>query len=396
MPINSLGQYSAGHKVWDHVGNIIPDVEHSEGERPAAEFKPAAWLPVQFYDKYYEDWNVVMPGKIVACDNDGRLCPAQYGLAGASITYTQNDVDAKVVDVRTGLPLLVGAIGTFAVAAVVDFMGRVGVAMAVSLPLGVAPYAYLRWAGGDGFNPAELLDHNYIRQHQVAVLCDYVLQLPLVPASQAAEAVTFGAVVANKSDNTGDPLANLPVATNTPRTPMVFTGGASATLFLNQVSSLALVTSPGDWYINKTTGIITVYATVMPAGISVAYYHYASAPAAVSKFASAVGNLHCGDLVKCDANSNFTLADGTVTDGAGDGWAVMGQVIAHDSGFPKDALERVRTAYNPALATSGAGGLPGSLGQLDQMPGSANGGMPANIAYAGAADTLVLINLISR
>jgi hypothetical protein len=45
-------------------------------------------------------------------------------------------------------------------------------------------------------------------------------------------------------------------------------------------------------------------------------------------------------------------------------------------------------------ATAGSSSV--GLGQLDQMPGSATGGYPDDIHYAGAADTLVVINLISR
>jgi hypothetical protein len=389
MSINSLGQYTAGHKVWDHVGNIIPDVEHSEGERPAIEFKPAAWLPVVFKDKYYEDWNVIMPGKIVALDNDGNVAPAQYGLASATITYTANDVTAGVLDVRTGVTLLIGAIGTFNVSAVTAFMGRTGVTMAVSKPIGISPYAVLRWAGGDGSNPANFIEHNYQRQAQIAVLCDYVISVPLIPASQSAAALTFGAASANVA--TASAVANLPVATNTSRTPIVFTS-TDAGLFTNQVTALTSILSPGDWFINQTTGVVSVYETTgLTPSVNIAYYHYAAAASTVSVFASATGNLQPGDMVKCDANSNFVVAASTVNF-----QDVIGQVLQRDAGYTKDALDRVRTAYNPAIGTDGSGGLPGSLGQLDQMPGSATGGMPAAISYAGAADTLVRINLISR
>lgn len=388
MSINSLGQYTAGHKVWDHVGNIIPDIEHSEGERPAIEFKPGAWLPVTFKDKYFEDWNVIMPGKIVALDNDGRVCPAQYGLASATITYTANDVAAGVLDVRTGVTLLIGAIGTFNVSAVTAFMGRTGVTMAVSKPIGVAPYAVLRWAGGDGSNPTGFIEHNYQRQHQIAVLCDYVINVPLIPASQSAAALTFGAPTSNVS--AASAVANLPVATNTSRTPIVFTG-TDAGLFTNQVTALANILSPGDWFINQATGVVSVYSASATPSANIAYYHYAAAAGTVSVFASATGNLQPGDFVKCDANSNFVVAASTVNF-----QDVIGQVLERDAGYPKDALDRVRTAFSPPIGTDGSGGLPGSLGQLDQMPGSATGGMPANISYAGAADTLVRINLVSR
>jgi len=391
MPLNALGQYSASHKTWDHVGNILPDIEHSEGERPAIEFKPAAWLPVQFLDKYYEDWNVVMSGKILALDNDGRVCPAQYGLGGATITYTQNDVDAQVTDVTTGLPCNASSISAspIDVSAVSAFLGRTSVAMAVSRPIGVAPYAYLRWAGGDGSNPANLIQHNYIRQHQVAVLCDYVVNAPLVPAVQTVTSLSFGAPSSNLS--TSSAVGNKPVAANTVRTPIAFSGGASATLFINQVDTLALVTSAGDWFINLTTGVVTVYAASQPLTISISYYHYAAAPSTVSKFSCAVGNLKPGDFVKCDANSNYVVA--AVDDPFQD---VVGQVLERDASFPRDAMDRVRTAFAPAIGTNAAGALPGYLGQLDQMPGSATGGMPADISYTGAANTIVRINLVSR
>ena len=75
MGFDSLGRYAPNHKSWDHVGNMIPVVEHSEGIRPHGEFKPAAWLPVQFFDKYYEEHFVVLPGKVLAFDNDGRVVP---------------------------------------------------------------------------------------------------------------------------------------------------------------------------------------------------------------------------------------------------------------------------------------------------------------------------------
>jgi hypothetical protein len=107
MSFDSLNRYNPNHKVWDHVGNLIPDVEHSEGERPAIELQVASWLPVQFFDKHYENWMVVLPGKAIALDPDGRAMPAEYGLTSASVVYTQNDVDAGTIDVFPSMDLLV-------------------------------------------------------------------------------------------------------------------------------------------------------------------------------------------------------------------------------------------------------------------------------------------------
>lgn len=417
MSFNQFGQYSADHKTWDHVGNILPNVEHSEGVRPAIEWRPAEWLPVQFYDKHYENYMVIMPGKVVACDGDGNLVPAGLKVAadlagsGDVVTYTTRDVDAGVINVATGNPVTLAELTdagptrgyTKAEVDAAGFLGQSGVALEISSPVGVAPYAYLQWAGGDGSNPANYRRHNYNMQHQVAVLCDYVLELPLVPATVSSpEALTFGGPVSNVSVSA--PLANLPVASNTARTPMTFAGGASATLFVNQKLTAADVSASGDWHLDLDTGVITVYATVTPTSITLTYSHYASAPASVSTFASAVGDLKPGDLLTFDANSNMVVASaanlyiGDTSSGneaaniARSHGLIVGQVLDRDIG-PKDLLDRVRTAYNPALNTDATGGLPGYLGQLDQMPGTATGGARGNVHYAGAADTVVRVNL---
>jgi hypothetical protein len=402
MAFDSLGRYNPTHKTWDHVGNMIPVVEHSEGIRPHGEFRPAPWLPVQFFDKYYEDYFVVMPGKILAFDNDGFLVPAQYGLASAQITYSSTDVEAGVYDVRTGALLLIGAVGTFNVSAVTAYMGRTGEALAVSSPAGVAPYAYWQWAGDasgldDGFNPGGFRRHNYQLQHRTAILCDYVLELPLVPATESTpEALTEDTNADNVS--TMNALGNLPVAKNTVRTPFTFTEGAGApgdvdTRFVVEKDAAADIVSAGDWHVDLTTGVISVYSTgaIGATDYEVTYSHYASAPTGsnVSKFASALGDLKAGDFVKCNADSNFIAA---TTEDFKD---IVGQVLEVEDIWGKDALDRVRTAY-PSIQTDASGSLPGYAGQMDQMPGTANGGVSDKVHYAGASNLVVRVNLISR
>ncbi len=408
MSFNSLGQYSGNHKVWDHVGNMIPVVEHSEGQRPHGEFMPAAWLPVQFYDKYYENWFTILPGKIVALDNDGRVVPAQYGLASAQITYAANDVTAGVIDVRTGVTLLTANIGTFNVSAVTDFMGRgVSVALSVSKPVGVCSYPVIQWAGDasaydDGFNPAAYSQHNYNMQHRVAFVCDYVLELPIVPAKTTTETITSQSW--SSSIMTFDALNNLPVATNTQRTPLTFANNSltdASTVFVNQVSEASDIIATGDFHINYTTGVIKAYRATDPSGgtYSVTYYNYASAPSGsnVSKFACVVGDIKPGDFLKCNSDSNWAVATTVLTGNAttGDEFnVIMGQVLDIEV-QPKDMLDKVRTAYS-SLNTSATGAFPGSAGQMDQMPGSATGGVTDKVHYAGAADKVCRVNLISR
>ncbi len=400
MSFNSLGQYSPSHKVWDHVGNMIPVVEHSEGIRPHGEFMPAAWLPVKFFEKYYENWMVILPGKIVAFDNDGRVVPAQYGVAAATVTYGTDDVSAGVIDVRTGVTLLAANVGTFNVGDVTDFMGRgVSVALAVSKPVGVCPYPVLQWAGDasaydDGFNPTAYVKHNYNMQHRIAILCDYVLELPIVPAKSTSETITSQSW--SSSIMTFDALNNLPVATNTSlRTPLTFANNSLTTAavdFVNQVDTVAQLVATGDWHINYTTGVIKAYRATDPSGgtFSVTYYNYASAPSGsnVSKFACVLGDVKPGDFLKCNADSNF------VVDSSPTVAATVGQVLDIEA-QPKDMLDKVRTAYT-SLNTSGTGAFPGTAGQMDQMPGSATGGVTDKVHYAGAADKVCRVNLILR
>ena len=402
MSFNAIGQLSTSHKVWDHVGNAIPEVEFCEGQRPAIPYKVARWLPVQFYDKYYEDWWVIMPGKGVAFDNNGHLVPAGLGVTGATIAYTANDVTAGVIDVTTGVAVA-GAV-TYDVADIdgttKDFLGQSGVALSVSPFVGVCQLGYRQWAGdgGDydnGVNPAGFSKYNYNMQHAVTFLTDYVLEVPLVPAQTSTEGLTFTAPTAGVSTNTGDALANLPVAKNTMRTEIEFADGGSghSSLFLYEVDSASDVTSTGEWHINLETGIITVYSgSVTPNGVTVTYYNYASAPTGsnVSKFACALGDLDPGDFVKFNVDSNFVLADHTTEDFD----EIVGQIIGKST-FPQSSLDLVKTAYS-SIGTSATGALPAYAGQLDQNAGTANGGVPGKVHYAGAADTVVHINLISR
>lgn len=390
MAFDIVNAYAPNHKVWDHAGNAFPNVEHSEGIRPAGEFKPAAWLPVQFFDKYYENWYVTLPGKIIACDNDGDLVPAQYATSSVDIIYTADDVTEGTIDVETGVA--VTAAKTVAVSGVTTFLGGTA-ALSCSKPLGVAPYGYLKWAGGDGDSnsstPFQLRQHNYNMQHLVALLCDYVLILPLVPTHlSVAEALSLDSSVG--SVRTMDALANIPVAKNTVRTTMVFSG-ADGSDFVLQVNALALVTAEGDWFINLETGVITIFRAAGGPTASLTYYYYSNATTAatVSVFASAVGDLNCGDFVESDDDSNFKLATST------DFRDIIGQVLEVID-FPRASLDKVRTSWQPTIGTDASGGQPGYSGQLDQMPGFATGGVPDYIHYAGAANLAVTINLISR
>jgi len=447
MAFDSLGRYTATHRAWDHFGNLIPEIEHSEGIRPAFPFKPAAWLPVKFYDKHFEQWNVIMPGKLVALDPDGRVMPAYYGNGATSIVYTTNDIAAGTIDIRTGVACVSADTITISTldgsTSALSFMGRQGEPFYDSVaryPIGVAPYAYLQWAGDgtaedDGFNPAAYRENNYNMQHQVAVLCDFVIKLPLVPGQVAVEsmpanwsagAITYG-TKAWKTRTVGRAstgrygtagfqellattnacllvLDNYPVAKNTTRTPITSTLSG---LLTNEVSDINAVAVAGDFFVDYKVGVIAVFSnggnTLPVAGSTITYFHYATAPGIYSVFACVLGTsseLRPGDFLGVAADSNWSKL---TMDASAVQAAVMGQVLGFES-HPMDALDRVKTAFNPALRTNSSGAMSNAtlatssvgLGQMDQMPGSANGGYPDAIHYSGAADKFVIINLIGR
>jgi hypothetical protein len=366
--------------------------------------------------------------------------------SSATITYTTSDVAAGVIDITTGVPVT-GA--TAYATSDIDgsthsFMGRHGLSFAyatVKYPVGVAPYAFYKWAGNagaldDGNNPLGFTYHNYCLQSTVALLCDAALTLPLVPGQIATEAlptwsssaITFGTkavktrtyvqATARYNATTGYipclstypviglALENYPVAKNVANTPITSTISGMLNV---EVDSLAAVNASGTFFVDYSTGVIFLYSAdgqTLPAGFSsgtITYYHYATAPSVYSAFAcvlSASTELKPGDFLKCGAASNLVRATPGI---GGDHEHIIAQVLGFSS-HPQDSLNLVRTAYSPAIGTNATGtmlgGVAGSssvhLGQLDQMPGSATSGMPDALHYSGGSNLIVVLNLICR
>lgn len=334
--------YTTNHKKWDHVGNLTPNVEISEGIRPAEELAPAAYLKLVRFDKYLEDYYVVSAGKVVALDSDGNVVPAglalqaaayktawdaENGNLGTNRTAARAAVDALgghvagmavydaadvspvgsgvAVKTHTGNAVVSGdymvenffstIITDASVVRVIDLVTddeddadqNLTDVVTISDAIGIAPYNFFRWAG-DASNPANYIHHNYKMQHQVAVLCDYYIELPRID----------------------------------------------------------------DKTLIEFTGLAVLYDS----GLSLAP----------------------GTFLTWDTASDMVAGGSDCTDIIGQAWAV-------DADFPKDYLDRVRTAYQ-------------GLGTLDEMPGSASLGLPDNIAYAGgtAVKGVVRINLINR
>jgi len=442
----NFNQYVPNKKGWDHVGNLTPNVEHSEAHRPHGNYMPADWLPVGRYEKYYEDWFTVSSGKILAFDREERVVPAGLKVAfavgsGDVLTYTVNDYNQHVTDLTTGARVVIAGAGYTRAEITAALISRGLIESAefaedfISHPVGVAPYNFYKWAGGDGFNPSGYHFNNYNMQHRVSILCKYVMELPHVPSVHAAILANALSVVDTMTSwitaewVTATGLAKLvrypglgakviglnlnvtALAKSTAITPISF-ALLMATFFVTEKASADLLTSAGDYFIDYDVGMILVNdgatgvatgAVPTAAGDTITFFHYEAAPGTVSTYACILGDVQCGDFLVADANSNyvkpaaFAAADVTVSS-TGDPTdaeiatvmnqiterqdAIIGQVLDSDV-HPKDYLDRVRTAYT-GLAT----------GVLDQMPGSASAGFIDAITYSSASDRMVRVLLL--
>ena len=235
------GSFRTRDDVFDNItpNNIVqPKVSH-----PAGEWKPAAWLPVQWKTEASKDYFVMSSGKVVSLDRAGRVAPA--GLrkiaptaAGTGLTFTQTitaanttvavilgetiitytslDVQAKTEDIRTGLPVaaadtvtieefceaviqrgwvseseianhssqsylfdIASNPSTTTVQMIVDQAVAVIEAF-ISKPVGVLAYDVYSWAGDA---PGSLKFTNYQKQHLIQFITQAQMKMPQMALS---------------------------------------------------------------------------------------------------------------------------------------------------------------------------------------------------------------------
>jgi hypothetical protein len=146
---------------------------------------------VKYQDHYLNDWVVITAGTIVAVDASGDLINANGG-ASQTLTYTANDVGLTIDIDANGHDSYVAAAKTSSAT------------VAGNKPIGVAPYDYYQNLnqGFDSASPAGLTKYtNYQLQDKVAVLCDYLIEVPVKTAVDASGTVKVGDLV--QSDANG-------------------------------------------------------------------------------------------------------------------------------------------------------------------------------------------------
>jgi hypothetical protein len=390
------GGYQATHKGWNHHTHVTPNWEVKEGQR-FGQFYPAPYLPTVRLEKAWEDYVVIGGGKAVALDSSGWLVPAGFKLllalgAGNGPQYTATDVQMGIKNAQGNTPL----VGEY----VVDSM--IAGSVTVGHCLGAASYDVYLLSGSDPTNPATYLFHNYNRQTGVAVLTDYLLEFPVEPLKRTKKCLPLVTV-------TG-PIAN-PYRVNLAESTVLST---SVTVELNgakiSASDVTFQDNAGPAGVDRIELSAALQATLaVDDEIKVCYtYEESFYQAPFMGIASWKGAAKHGDKVTFDVDSNWvaytpgvvgdtSLADesASITAAIALTLDVVGQVTKVDKHFPKQALDRVKTAFDSRLTGSIVDGVTGLEMELDKLPGSATDGMPSNVFMAGgAADTgIVQFNL---
>ena len=233
--------------------------------------------------------------------------------------------------------------------------------------------------------------------------------------------VKYSGVITAGDDIVGYVTEKYPLAANTTES----TYEASVAGLVNEVDGVANVTAAGDYFIDRELGIIFFYEAggdAIPSPWSVSttltYYHYedeGTSTNTVSNYACITGNVRNGDFLTYDSNSNLVKA--TLDIGTAEGYnasfalystdpdysaaadaaislqiekavsgyveGIIGQVIG-DTIYPRDSLERVKTAYSGQSAAN------------MRTPGSATDGRTDQLTYANGAEKMVRVNIILR
>jgi hypothetical protein len=177
-----------------HFESSTPNVEVSEGVRPAQHFQVPDYLPLMRYDNRAQDFKVLSHGKVVAVDSDNYVVPAGL-LLDIEAAQAAGDFSTVVnkyssLDVANGIRNAAGELVTENEAVVASFFTDADATetliKTVSLPLGIAAMdAYV--ANGAGYGPGyhagmsqDYTYKNYSMQQGVTILTKYFIELPVV------------------------------------------------------------------------------------------------------------------------------------------------------------------------------------------------------------------------
>lgn len=384
MSGNIYGQLGDGGYTAIHRGTpryvperMVPNFEKNEGLR-FGNYRPAMFLPSLRLDLLEHTHIVIAAGSPVVIDNMGFILPAGYkhimaAGKGQGPQYTEQDRIAGVKNAQ-GNPVVAGE---FVVDAMID--GQVK----LSKVLGVASYDGKLNLNGDVHNPATYQYNNYNVQNGVAVLTNYVLEFPIEPLKRSGHTVELTAAGGETAIDLGKDTVlehHVFIKKNKDRVvDYTFSKGTGAA-GVDQVI-LADALAAGDelkitmlfeenFYQTPFAGMTTwrgEATTEMLVTFDADSKFVAYVPAAI------------GDTSLGDESANIAAALDKQLD-------ILGQVTLVDKNWPKQMLDKVVTMYDDRLYSPIINPETGEFQDgtgLDKLPGSANGGVPHSIAYAG-------------
>ena len=371
------GGYTAAHRGSPHriPERITPNFEHKEGLRHGP-FYPAPYLPSVRLEELNYDHFVITAGTPVVLLNDGFAVPAGYRLmleAAATDVgpqYTAQDAMAGVKNAQ-GAAVTAGEFVINSMIAASKEAGKV---------IGVAQYDVFMHLNGDVHNPATYHRHNYNKQNGFAVLTEYVVEFPIEPLKRSAVKQEHVAAGIEATLDLGHDS--------------VLGHRISVTVNKDRVVDFTLAAGAGAGGVDQLQGLSLVADDEVVVNYVYEEAFYAPLWGGMATFRGAA---KITDLVTFDADSKFvafapsTIGDTTgVADVSGDiakaikeRENILGHITAVDMTFPKQFLDRVKTAYDDRLYSPIIDPETGAFDELDRLPGSANDGVPHMIQYAG-------------
>lgn len=442
----SVKRYNKQFRVRDDVldSNTPLWMVQSETRNPAGEWKPAAWLPVEWTARARDAYFVCSGGKPVSFDRENRLVPSGYRLRIASastfVTYTSTDVEAGVYDIRTGQELESGDVGAVTVADVceallerglvteeelalgadfdssVDAHCRAVIEAFVSHPVGIAAYDFFAWAGDDH----DLHRANWRMQHLVQFITEGQLKVPhLVAKTDGSDAfdsdtITTWAAAAGASrgeifpdgDLAGTVL-HVPAATlaalarydgvitaSSPVVGLALTHSPAARntdrtpvecsvdgILVRERGGPDLISQDGDWYLDADVGILFIHTTTWTD-------HGAAAFTVTYSYygvdpVDAHRYVHLDGVAKPGDYVGWDVDSNFVVADSTDYRDVLGRILMIQT-EPRGLLDRVKTAFTQT-----------GFGTEAQMPGTATKGFSDNITFNSGtvADQLAILNI---
>jgi hypothetical protein len=373
--------YMANHVVAPQIIQGTPNynVEVAEGQVPPGEFYPAGYLPVtQSENRIAGSGFVLMPGKVVCLDANGRLVPAGlaaevkkargvsgYGTVGTATTYDKLCVENQVINARGNFVVDTDNFVTS------NLFSTTNSAFNFTQPVGVMRYSALKSPGYDVINPAswdtqQLADpsnpatwvqHSYNTGGARAFSRWCYIQVPVVETQSRSE--------------------NIPSAAKDyrillyPNGSLSFSGGngfnPSLKALPQMMTSSAATGGIADQYC--MVGRTLLFNGITPSGVSVSYTPIVKTPfCSLVQGVTSVPQLLIGQAVTYDVNSNFVLKSSAAS--AQLAQHLVGQILDVKAG-QNDDLKLVRSYYR-------------DFGLWQEQPGSATDGRNTQLSIVNA------------